>query len=217
MRPLLKKATGAIAAVMLVVFEGAFLVAGAIGLSTTADDAQNLPKFVVWLLDTPWWVPSLVIPVLLATVATWAFWPDRSVEKAMKEYKSANDRAWAFEPEFKARCDQLITSSENAIALAEKALLAMADTNAKLDEMKATITSEIRQEFSLNYNGWCESNKARMEESVVLALSRREMTEIEPLRAQIEIQRNELARLSSKTEPKIHALLQQGIEKEKPQ
>ncbi|HVH49980.1 MAG TPA: hypothetical protein VM760_08920 [Sphingomicrobium sp.] len=114
MRPLLKKTIGAVGGVGLAALEGAILVVQAIGLTTTADDAKNLPRLVNAFLETPWWVSSLVVPTLLAAVAFWAFAPDRSFEKARIDLKESNDRAWAFEPEFRATLEQ-VTQSKREI------------------------------------------------------------------------------------------------------
>lgn len=107
MTPILRKLSGRVAVGVALMIEGTLGLATFIGMTTTADDAENLPKIVQWLLGTPWWVPALVIPLALIAFAAWVFRPDQITANAMREYKAANDRAWEFAPEFRAEMDKL--------------------------------------------------------------------------------------------------------------
>ena len=97
-------------------FNGTLVISTAIGLTTAPDDLANLPRFVQWLVSTPWWVPAIVIPIIILTFAMWIFGTDKSVDKALQDYKSANQRAWAFEPEFR---DRMIAFDNEAVAFRE--------------------------------------------------------------------------------------------------
>ena len=111
MSPFFQKLAGRVAVALALAIEGALGLATVIGMTTTSEDAKNLPEVVQWLLQTPWWVPSLVIPLILVVFSAWVFQPDFAVEKAMREYKSANDRSWAFEPEFRDKVEQFSAES----------------------------------------------------------------------------------------------------------
>ena len=107
MSPIFRKLAGRIAVAVALVIEGALAAVAGIGMITAADDAQNLPRLVKWVLGTPWYIPAIVLPVLLLAFAAWVFRPDQIIANAMREYKASNDRAWDFEPVFQAEMDKL--------------------------------------------------------------------------------------------------------------
>lgn len=120
MSPIFRKLSGRIAVTVALVVEGALLAVTGIGMTTTADDAENLPRLVQWLLGTPWWVPALVIPLCLLAFAAWIFRPDQITANAMREYKAANDRAWEFTPEFRAEMAKLAEAQATFLAAVEE-------------------------------------------------------------------------------------------------
>lgn len=123
MSPIFRKLAGRIAVSVAFVIEGALILATAIGMSTTADDAQNLPRVVQWLMGTPWWVPGLVIPGVLLAFAAWVFRPDQVTLNAMNEYKASNDRAWEFQAGFAelvAKHDATVHKMDEMIAKVEE-------------------------------------------------------------------------------------------------
>ncbi len=151
----LKRVLGLIALVLLVMYEGAFLVATPIGLSTTADDAANLPKWFTWLVETPWWVPSLLIPAALLGFAVWVFWPDHSLAKtaeaARRDLKASNDKAWDFAPKLEAvleRLAEIETKLEQSNAVAVS-LVANADYRSNQFAMAMNEVAELKKSLTI--------------------------------------------------------------------
>lgn len=72
----LKMLGAAVIAVMLTVFGLTKAAISLIGASTTPDDfallEQRAPRILAWLFTTPWWVPSIILLVLLGA-AVWLF------------------------------------------------------------------------------------------------------------------------------------------------
>lgn len=109
MRAFLKKLSSIIASIAVISFNAAITIATAIGLSTTADDAEGLkkklPMWVNWLMGTPWWVPALLTLAMMAYVL-WAFWPDKKLAEEMRDLRiqtrEALQQAWDFKAQYLA-------------------------------------------------------------------------------------------------------------------
>ena len=149
MHPYTKKLFGLVGLGTLAVFEGALIVAGQIGLTTTGDDAQEkLPALLLWLVQTPWWVPAFVIPAVLLAIALWAFAPDRSVQKAMGEYRAANERSWAFEPEFRDHIETMAARERQLDALAGRQEKMHTELMRELGTLKADLHKSLTEDLS---------------------------------------------------------------------
>lgn len=105
MRRALKKLAAYITLLLATAVSGALAFAAMIGLTTTPEDTgallgEKLPRWIDWLLGTPWYVPT----VLLVTLFIWAAfltWPDfktaNEVQQLRKEAREATTKAWNFE------------------------------------------------------------------------------------------------------------------------
>lgn len=73
MRSLIQLAVGLATAVAVALLFGARMMLDIVGYTTAPDDyallKQRLPKMFEWLFSTPWWVPSLLMVVLVALSA----------------------------------------------------------------------------------------------------------------------------------------------------
>lgn len=127
MSPILQRVAGRIAVTVALMFEGALIFATGLGLTTTAEDAENLPRLVQWLIGTPVWVSAVFIPLALLGFAAWVFRPDQVTLNAMRDYKASNDRAWAFEPEFRDHMGELKQVTERLNGAFEERLKDLAE------------------------------------------------------------------------------------------
>lgn len=81
---------------------------------------QRLPKMLEWLFTAPWWVPSILLPCVFLAYAAWVFRPDMTVEKAFREYKASNDKAWEFMPKFQAFTENMEIREGQLLQLIER-------------------------------------------------------------------------------------------------
>lgn len=147
-----KKILSRIVTILVALVQGAILLGGYIGLTTSPEAAgvlmdEKIPKWLEWLLGTPWWVSTLIL-IALVLWSFWVTWPDfrqsDEIRQLRKDYKKSNDRAWDFKPTLDSVLDKLKSLEENIAAVETQRLIAHEESgkrSSKLREQADQISS----------------------------------------------------------------------------
>lgn len=198
-----QKILGFLAIVALCIFAAVQLIVQSIGLANLAEDALAVPRVVRWVVETPWWVPTIIFPLLLVGFAAWVFRPDKTledkIESALAELRASNERAWQFEPTFLSQADAVnakIESNETAFNEFVASLNAMRtrfnDLEIQFQNHNARFSSEMPDlvgESIQRYMSDWGAGQTQMLSSVALAEIRQLRSEMAQLGVQMQVLR----------------------------
>ena len=105
---------GAISSVTSLIAFGKVLVSSLGDIQAVSASAGTFAGVVLFLNSLPMWFVTSSFLLSTGYLVWSTVQDDRARWKAMRDYKAVNDKAWAFEPQFLARCEGLEALHEEA-------------------------------------------------------------------------------------------------------